>query len=293
MLEIVKASAGSGKTFMLAGKYIQMLFKDSSYAYTNYKTILAVTFTNKATAEMKERILKELFLLSVNPDKSKYIGDLLKLPLVVRNGKGNPKEFVKNHSSNLLISILNDYSFFNVSTIDRFLQRVMRAFAREIGQFSSYNVELEHSDVLSFAVDMLMNSVDDNPVLLDRLVKLSKFQMEEGKSWDITSTLISLSQELFQEKFKILKKEIGGNLPSHQEIAGLSSGTGKVTFWEIGTMGAKAASKITITSRPAMMEIRVVFFILRSSFRYQIKKPAWIRASVAPSPEPRCCGSLS
>lgn len=227
MLEIVKASAGSGKTFMLAGKYIQMLFKDSSYAYTNYKTILAVTFTNKATAEMKERILKELFLLSVNPDKSKYIGDLLKLPLVVKNGKGNPKEFVKNHSSNLLISILNDYSFFNVSTIDRFLQRVMRAFAREIGQFSSYNVELEHSDVLSFAVDMLMNSVDDNPVLLDRLVKLSKFQMEEGKSWDITSTLISLSQELFQEKFKILKKEIGGNLPSHQEIAGLSSALDK------------------------------------------------------------------
>ena len=60
MLEIVKASAGSGKTYELTGQYIQMLFKESVYTYSNYKTILAVTFTNKATSEMKERILKEL-----------------------------------------------------------------------------------------------------------------------------------------------------------------------------------------------------------------------------------------
>jgi ATP-dependent exoDNAse (exonuclease V) beta subunit len=211
MLEIVKASAGSGKTYELTGQYIQMLFKESVYTYSNYKTILAVTFTNKATSEMKERILKELSILSTDPLKSNYLDALRKMPLVLKNGGSDPVGFIKEHSSKLLISILNDYSYFNVSTIDRFLQRVMRSFAREIGQYSSYNVELDHSDVLSYAVDMLMSSVDSDPKLLEWLLKLSKSQMEDGKNWDVTSTLLSLSNELFKEKFKLLKNKIGGN----------------------------------------------------------------------------------
>ena len=85
MLDIVKASAGSGKTHLLTGQYISMLFKESQFPYTNYKTILAVTFTNKATAEMKERILKELYKLSVEPEKSDYYEKLLETPLVQNN----------------------------------------------------------------------------------------------------------------------------------------------------------------------------------------------------------------
>lgn len=228
MLEIVKASAGSGKTYELTGQYIQMLFKESVYTYSNYKTILAVTFTNKATSEMKERILKELSILSTDPLKSNYLDALRKMPLVLKNGGSDPVGFIKEHSSKLLISILNDYSYFNVSTIDRFLQRVMRSFAREIGQYSSYNVELDHSDVLSYAVDMLMSSVDSDPKLLEWLLKLSKSQMEDGKNWDVTSTLLSLSNELFKEKFKLLKNKIGGELPSKDEISEVSAHLDKI-----------------------------------------------------------------
>ena len=170
----------------------------------------------------------ELSILSTNPLKSNYLDALRKMPLVLKNGGSDPVGFIKEHSSKLLISILNDYSYFNVSTIDRFLQRVMRSFAREIGQYSSYNVELDHSDVLSYAVDMLMSSVDSDPKLLEWLLKLSKSQMEDGKNWDVTSTLLSLSNELFKEKFKLLKNKIGGELPSKDEISEVSAHLDKI-----------------------------------------------------------------
>ena len=129
MIKILKASAGSGKTYNLAREYIRLLLQsDKADAYRH---VLAVTFTNKATDEMKRRILKELDVLAKDPQKSPYLKDLqdqLKMPVAQLQAR----------ASQQLSAILHDYSAFAVSTIDRFFQQTLRSFSREIGQFATY-----------------------------------------------------------------------------------------------------------------------------------------------------------
>ena len=150
MLKIMKASAGSGKTYNLAKTYISLLLKnDDRYAY---KHILAVTFTNKATEEMKSRILKELHTLAATPDKSPYLKDFIK-------SMGKSKEELSAKAQSVLRDILHDYSAFAVSTIDKFFQQTLRAFAREIGQFASYQVELDKDSLIAESVDRVLDSL--------------------------------------------------------------------------------------------------------------------------------------
>ena len=151
MLKIYKASAGSGKTYKLALEYISILISSYIYNREKYQNVLAVTFTNKATNEMKERILDFLGKISLLSDES-----LLKnLKETLRNsGFDNfSDEKIQSIAGDILNSILHDYSNFAVSTIDSFFQRTMRAFARELGFFPSYNVELDSDDVMNRAVD--------------------------------------------------------------------------------------------------------------------------------------------
>ena len=122
MIEVKKASAGSGKTYTLAHTYIDLLADELAYRH-----ILAVTFTNKATAEMKERILQ---YLSEDPEKR-----------------------------DMLVRILHDYSAFAVSTIDRFFQRALKSFAREIGQVADYQVELDRNSLIEEAMDRILDSL--------------------------------------------------------------------------------------------------------------------------------------
>ena len=165
MLEIWKASAGSGKTHKLTGDYIRELLSGGT---DRYKHILAVTFTNKATGEMKQRILKELNTLA-SGGKSPYIEELKRLERFSKVPETDREQAVRGHAAAVLSEILNDYSLFNISTIDRFFQQVLRSFALETGHFASYSVELNDSAVLTMAVDSLMNSLDDNKELLDWL----------------------------------------------------------------------------------------------------------------------------
>ena len=134
MLKIMKASAGSGKTYSLARTYISLLLRGKDpHAYRH---ILAVTFTNKATDEMKSRILKELHVLAVDPAGSAYRNDFI--PSIFKS-----EDQMQKKAQEVLHGILHDYSAFAVSTIDRFFQQTLRAFSREIGQFASYQVELD------------------------------------------------------------------------------------------------------------------------------------------------------
>ena len=196
MLEIMKASAGSGKTFNLARKYITLLFKKQDrYAYRH---ILAVTFTNKATDEMKRRILKELHVLSTAPEKSGYLGYFMVegLPASVHEGIGD-EDMVKelpgkpgqkitlaslaDSARTLLCSILHDYSAFAVSTIDRFFQHTLKAFSREIGQFASYQVELDKDSLVAESVDRVLDSLTESDRgLLDWLTESVMEQIEAG-----------------------------------------------------------------------------------------------------------------
>ena len=160
---MIKASAGSGKTFNLALRYIeQLLFSRRpdgllelrSAAQRQYhRHILAITFTNKATDEMKRRIVDELFTLSLPGGDSKY------LPYFKANC--TPEAFAKihEHAAQALNDVLFAYSAFNVSTIDSFFQSVMRAFARELDRDYNYEVQIDAGYAMKVAVHNFLLSL--------------------------------------------------------------------------------------------------------------------------------------
>lgn len=207
-LTIYSASAGSGKTYQLTGIYLKTLFR-SRY---NYRRILAVTFTNKATAEMKSRILDHLHKLSVG-EKSEYLPGL-----VAETNK--TEEWIRNEAKEILNSILHDFSRFSVSTIDSFFQKVLRAFAREAGLHAGFNIELDHSEILSSAVDEMITSSADDVQLKNWLTTYALSNIDDEKSWNLKAGIISLAEELFKEKFKILSASERSNLENKEFLLG-------------------------------------------------------------------------
>ena len=189
-LTIYKASAGSGKTFAITREYIHLLFRDTE----NYKRILGVTFTNKATAEMKSRIVADLNKLA-RGEKSDYSEGLISVYRIT------PEE-LKLRASLILSKILHDYSHFSILTIDSFFQRVIRAFAREIGYYQGFDIELDQDRILTEAVDQMIFDLDSNPALKDWLVKFAEEKILEGNSWDVNRDIERLGSEVFKENFK-------------------------------------------------------------------------------------------
>lgn len=190
-LTIYSASAGSGKTYTLAEIYLTSLFR-SRY---NYRKILAVTFTNKATAEMKSRILDNLHKLA-SGNNSDY------LPILMAT-TGKNEGWIRTESGEILNAILNDFSRFSISTIDSFFQKILRAFTREAGLHSGFSVELDHSEVLSSAVDEMIASAVTGTQLNRWLIRYAMKNIEEDRTWNLKDGIIRLSEELFSEKFKI------------------------------------------------------------------------------------------
>ena len=225
-MEIVKASAGSGKTFTLARKYITLLFrKQDRYAYRH---ILAVTFTNKATDEMKTRIMKELFILATEPEKSGYIryfmpeydadgspaGGMEEKDIVWElPGKPGQKitlESLADSAQDMLCNILHDYSAFAVSTIDRFFQQTLKAFSREIGQFASYKVELDKDSLVTESVDRVLDALtEENPVLLRWLTDSVIEQIEQGGRYNLESSLSGIAGRLKSDEHRALVEKFG------------------------------------------------------------------------------------
>ena len=200
MLNIYKASAGAGKTHRLTGEYIKLLF-GKPYAF---KHILAVTFTNKATDEMKQRILEELYRLSTNGGGSGYLKEVMECT-------GKDQEWVCSKAREILISLLHDYTSFRVSTIDKFFQQVMRSFAKELGRMATYNVELDRDSVLMKAVDRMFSDLDlpQNRKLLEWLIEYSLESVDKGASWNVKGEILELGKQIFSEDFKLAKERCG------------------------------------------------------------------------------------
>ncbi|MCX6334491.1 MAG: UvrD-helicase domain-containing protein, partial [Bacteroidia bacterium] len=189
------ASAGSGKTFNLAGIYLSHLFREKE----SYRKILAVTFTNKATAEMKSRILEQLHILSANGN-SEYLKGLMR-------ETGKSEKEIRSMAGELLHSILHDFSRFSICTIDAFFQKIIRAFARESGLHSGFNIELDHNLILSNAVDEMIASSASDTELREWLSEYVNSKLDDEKSWDPKADIMELAQELFKERFKVLSSE--------------------------------------------------------------------------------------
>lgn len=195
-LKVYKASAGSGKTFRLAIEYMKLALTSES----NYRHILAVTFTNKATAEMKSRIIGELYHLASGKD-SVYM-DVLKAEL------GWNAMQIERQAQLALKRILHDYSRFSISTIDSFFQRVIKAFNRELGINAAFNVELDEMGILEEAADRLIQSVEDDAKLLEWLDAFASEKMRDGRGWNLKKDIVGLGAEIYNETFKSLNEEL-------------------------------------------------------------------------------------
>ena len=225
MIEILKASAGSGKTFMLAKKYIMLLLQsDDRYAYRH---ILAVTFTNKATEEMKSRILKELYVLASEPNKSDYYKDFV--PEIYPDS--GP---LKEAAGTVLCNILHDYGAFAVSTIDRFFQQTLKAFSKEIGHFASYQVELDRESLIEESVDRVLDSMtgeSKDEKKLKWLTDNTISQIEDGEGYKLDFTLKNVAFRLKSEEHRVLIENEHMNedeLYSEEGLKRLSEGCDKV-----------------------------------------------------------------
>ena len=192
-INIYKASAGSGKTYTLAYEYVRLLF-DNKNEHPHRNT-LAVTFTNKATDEMKSRIVNELYKLSTGATDS-YMTKLMKDTKLSNNE-------IKEKAQKFLIDILHNYSDFNISTIDRFFQQIVRAFTREIGYYGNFGLELDTDPILEQAIGNMLFDLDkkENKGTFDSIQQIIKSKIDDGKSWRIDKDLSELGGELFKEKY--------------------------------------------------------------------------------------------
>ena len=193
-LTIYKASAGSGKTFRLTVEYLKFLIRRPD----SYRSILAVTFTNKATSEMKERILNALFdMMRIDPKleptgMAKKLCDELKV---------TPK-VIKEKSTLAMNLLLHDYGHFRVETIDSFFQTVLRNLARELGIGTSMNIELNNSAVLEEAITAMIDKSGKDQALLNWITDYMEEQYQDGKSWKIELALKDFGRNIFSEFFK-------------------------------------------------------------------------------------------
>ena len=194
MLNIYRASAGSGKTYRLTQDYIHLLFDPKKERA--HRRILAVTFTNKATDEMKTRILKELHALSQGEKSDYREGLMTKFRM--------DEEAVNFRAKHILTTILHYYSSFSISTIDRFFQQVIRSFARDIGVHGGYNLELDNTATLEQSVDNLFLdlSKDENKQLLQWLTAYAEEKIEQSENWNMRSNIMELGKEIFKESYQ-------------------------------------------------------------------------------------------
>ncbi len=200
-LSVYKASAGSGKTFTLTRHFLFLLFSEKG----NYKHILAATFTNKATEEMKNRVISELHNLATGGESAhrEY--------LLTRLGHLKTAAELNALAKATLSDVLHDYSHLSITTIDRFFQRIIRAFAREIHVSSTYNIELDDKEVLQNVSEQLFFNLEKkgNEALVHWLTDFAEEQIENGSTWDFSKSIGALSEEFLSETYKRVRHENG------------------------------------------------------------------------------------
>ena len=207
-LLVYKASAGSGKTFTLAVEYIKHLIRNPRA----YRQILAVTFTNKATAEMKERILQQLYgIWTGDPASAAYLQNIRQ---GVHDEQGNewPDEKIRSQAGIALKYMLHDYTRFRVETIDSFFQSVMRNLARELELSPNLNIELDNIEVLSDAVDSLIEKLTPNSPVLTWLLEYIGERIDDDKRWNISQEVKQFGRNIFNENYiergELLRKQL-------------------------------------------------------------------------------------
>ena len=189
---IYRSSAGSGKTYTLALEYLTLALSQP----TAYGSILAVTFTNKATQEMKSRIVEFLYQLANGQNEP------LRQELERRTGLVGSA--LTERTQRVLRQLLHGYSYFAVMTIDSFFQRVVRSFAREMDLQAGFRVEIDQEKVLEAVIDQLLLGLGEaqHRKLRQWLTRFAEERVETGQAWDFRRDIKTLAYELFKEDYK-------------------------------------------------------------------------------------------
>ena len=203
-LTIYRASAGSGKTFTLAVEYILGLLQAN--AEKEFVHTLAVTFTNKATAEMKNRILETLYGLKMGLEDTRDYMEVIRKRLAEAGTPLTEKQ-VSELADKALTAILHDYSHFRVETIDSFFQSILRNMARELGLAANLQVELSHDEVIDSAVDSLIETMDEKPEVRQWVMDYVREQLDSGDKWDIIAPLKGFAGNIFREEYQRRSEE--------------------------------------------------------------------------------------
>lgn len=192
-LTVYKASAGSGKTFTLAREYMTLVIANPA----SYRTILAVTFTNKATEEMKMRILGKLYEIAHGlPEANDYVNQIQQaLPYL------SSKQIQKNAESALHL-LIHNYNYFRVMTIDTFFQSVLRNLARELDLTANLRIELNDYQIEQHAVDELIESLEDTDRLLFWIMDYIKENIDDDKSWNVIGQIKKFGENIFKDYYK-------------------------------------------------------------------------------------------
>lgn len=208
-MEVYKASAGSGKTYTLALEYIkELILSKNNYAHRH---ILAVTFTKDATAEMKDRILAELYGLAFDCADSLTFKKSMQQCLLLKGHKLSDSQ-IQAKAKAVLDAILHDYSRLYITTIDSFFQKVLRNLARELGSGSKFNLEMNSMKVLAEAVHAVIENANQKPQVLEWLTTYIENKLDQDSNWRIQQDILDFSRCLFDEYFQenehLLKAQI-------------------------------------------------------------------------------------
>lgn len=191
-LTVFKASAGSGKTFTLATEYIKLVINDPQC----YRSILAVTFTNKATEEMKTRILSQLYGIWKDLPDSKIYKDKIISELSL------PNKIVSERAGMALKLLLHNYNYFRVETIDTFFQQVLRNLARELDLTANLRIELNDYQIERKAIDELIEGLSIKDSILSWIIGYIKNNISEDKNWNIIGIIKKFGENIFKDFYK-------------------------------------------------------------------------------------------
>ncbi len=193
---VYKSSAGSGKTFTLVKEYLTIVLNDPK----KYSAVLAITFTNKAAAEMKDRVLKTLKILSRHNPLEPEDNDTIKflLPDLLKATNLDESKIAKR-ATIVLELILHNYTGFAIGTIDSFVHRIVKTFAHDLRLPLNFNVEMDGNALISQAVDLLIDKMGDDKLLTEVLLNYAKSKADDDKSWRIDIDIKKFASILLEE----------------------------------------------------------------------------------------------
>ncbi len=194
-LKIYNASAGSGKTYTLVKEYLKIVLRTDDPL--KYRSVLAMTFTNKAANEMKERIVETLMDLAKEPHlKSQKQKTIL---FEKSNELELPPKLIESRANAVLNKILHNYSSFSVMTLDKFTHKVVRTFSKDLGISVDFNIEMDIEGFRKTITDQLMDQIGRNEKLTRLMMRYANENLADEKTWNVNRQIFDFTKLLFKE----------------------------------------------------------------------------------------------